>query len=178
MVQLEEVALEVDRISGREQPEHADRLVQPATTRAGVHASVHDLLSILAPGADAQNEPAWSDPGERRELTGYGQGVPECQLIDADQDRHCWVGRQGERRRHDPVEALPALETQVVSDNQEVKAGVSGPLDEPAGRLRGLPEDRVVNVETDPDHRTAARGRRSSAAMTRFWISAVPSAIR
>jgi len=53
-----------------------------------------------------------------------------------------------------------------------------GALEESSRCFRHLTEDRDVNVETDSDHSTAADERRSSAAMTRFWISAVPSAIR
>ena len=66
----------------------------------------------------------------------------------------------------------------MVSDHQEVETRFCGPLEETSRCFGSLPEDRVVNVETDSDHRMAADERRSSPAMTRFWISAVPSAIK
>ena len=86
--------------------------------------------------------------------------------------------RQRERGRNDPVEALSALEAQVVPDHLEVQPRLPGPLEETSRCFRRLPEDRVVNVKADSDQRMTADVRRSSFAMTRFWISAVPSAIR
>lgn len=44
------------------------------------------------------------------------------------------------------------MEAQMVSDYQEVEAGLSGSVDEEARRLRGQPEDRVMDGKTDPDH--------------------------
>ena len=66
----------------------------------------------------------------------------------------------------------------MVSNDQEVQARLRGPLEETSRCFRRLPEDRVVNVKADSDQRMTADVRRSSFAMTRFWISAVPSAIR
>ena len=81
--------------------------------------------------------------------------------------------RQRERGRNDPVEALSALEAQVVSDHQEVQTGLCGAPEDETRSLGVQLEDRVVDSQTNPDHRLTR-----SRAMTRFWISAVPSAIR
>ena len=81
--------------------------------------------------------------------------------------------RQGESGRDDSVKALPTVEAQMVSDHQEVQAGLGGSLDEEARRLRCQSENRVMDREADLDHRLTR-----SRAITRFWISAVPSATR
>src|SRR5205807_2074934 len=61
LVQTEEIALEVDGLPGREQAQHLDRLIEPPTARGRVDAGVGDLATVLAAGAHAERQPAWSD---------------------------------------------------------------------------------------------------------------------
>ena len=132
-MQTEEIALEVDGLPGREQAQHLDRLIEPPTARGRVDAGVGDLATVLAAGAHAERQPAWSDLGDRGELARDRERMAQRELIDADQHRQRRLGRQREGRGDDTVEALAAVEADVVTDDQEVEARAGDALQE---RLR------------------------------------------
>jgi hypothetical protein len=80
--------------------------------------------------------------------------MPESKLIDGDEDRQSGVRRQSERRRYDPIKTLSAVKADVVPYHDEIELGIRHPPDQQPRGFRRQPEDGVMDVEANPDHRS------------------------
>ena len=104
-----------------------------------VDAAGLDLVAVLTTDADAEREAARRQLGERGDLAGHRQRVPQRQEVDGRAD----ADRPSERSEcgglDEPVEALPTLERHVVPDAELVDAGRLGTVDDgPQIRRTGL----------------------------------------
>ena len=106
-------------------------------------------MAILATHTDTEREPARRQLGERGDLPGDGQRMPERQEVDggAHPDR-ARERRQG-GRLDEPVEALTALERHVIPDAQLIDAGSLGALDDGAQVRRAALEQLAGWAEPD-----------------------------
>ena len=124
---------------------------------AGVDAAGLDLVAILTTHADAEREPARCQLGERGDLAGYGQRMPQRQEVDG----RAHSDRPGQRSEggglDEAVEALPALERDVVPDAELVDAGRLRPFDDVAEIRRRTGVEQLAR-RTEPDANRRVRG--------------------
>ena len=139
-----------------------ERLVGAPAPRGGVDATRLDLVAILTTHADAEREAARGQLGERGDLTGDGQRMPQRQEVDGSAHTDCPGQRSEGGGLHQPVEALPALERDVVPDAELVDAGRFRTLDNGSQIGRSGIEQLAWGAEPDANRRA-----RSS------WVSGV-----
>ena len=182
----EELSLVVDGLTGGQRAKYLERLVQSAASRRGVHAGVRDLAAVLASDTDSEYQPGGRYLGDGRELSRRHHGVSQSREVDTDERLEGIVGGEDRRCRHQAVEARAALEADVVTGGDVVQAGAGDVVEDPSPRRRVGDEQSLVDRHPQlRSHGRRHRGRHSAAtlpiiavAMIRFWIPAVPSAIR
>ena len=174
-----------DGLARGQLPEHLERLVQPAASRRGIHAGVRDLAAVLASDTDPECQPGGRYLGDGRELSRRHHGVSQSREVDTDEHVEGVVGGEDRRCRHQAVEACAALEADVVTGGDVVQAGTGDVVEDPSPRRRVGDEQSLVDRHAQL--RSAVRDAAvtalppcpsSTVAMTRFWMPAVPSAIR
>jgi hypothetical protein len=104
--------------------------------------------------------------------------MAQREQVDADLDPEPGVRRQCQRGGDQPVEPVPAVEADVVAHADVVDPGASRFRQQPLARLQVGHQQEPVYVEAHVYHLSNATLPSSSVAITRFWISEVPSATR
>ena len=147
LLQGEEPPSVVHRLAGRQQGEHLEALVQPSAPGGGIDTAIAHLTAVLSPGADTEHDAPRPHLGQRRQLTGDDQRMPEGQLIHRDPNVELVVTSQRRRRRDHAVESGAVVKAHVVADAHMIQAAVgrSGQKGSPPRRRRL--ENRVVDVD-------------------------------
>ena len=113
-------------------------------------------MAILTTHPDPEREPARRQLGERGDLAGHRQRMPQRQQVDG----RAHADRPGQRSEggglDEPVEALPALERDVVPDAELVDAGRLRSFDNVAEIRRTCVEQLAWRAEPDANRRVHA----------------------
>ena len=170
----------VDGLAGGQAADDLERLVQPAAPGRRIHAGVGDLAAVLAADPDAEDQPPGRELRDRRQLPRRHHRVPQAREVDTDEHIEAIVGGEHGRRGDQPVESRATVEADVVAGGDVVQADAGDVVQDPppGGRVG----DQQILVDRDADIRhgshDAATFPSIAVAMMRFWIPAVPSAIR
>jgi hypothetical protein len=136
--------------------------VHAASARRRVHPADLDLVAVLAAEPDAEGESTRSELGDRRELTGDGDGVPQRQQVQADVHGQLGLGREQRGRVDQAVGTGSDEEADVITDAQVVDARVGDPTERRVLAL-GIAVGRCERVGEEPHadltHRSLRAGR-------------------
>ena len=136
-VEVEEPAVEGDRLTGQQLAHDREAFVHPLAPGRRVHPADRDLVAVLTAYPDPEDEPPGGEPGDVGELAGHQDGMAQRQQVHAGVD-----GQRGMKHRqrgglHEPVEPQRRRKAHVVAAADVVDACLARPAPGMRGRSPG-----------------------------------------
>jgi hypothetical protein len=153
LVEVEEPAVEGDRLAGEQLADDGEALVHPQAPGRRVHSADRDFAAVLAADPGSEDEPPRRELRDVGQLARHQDGMAQRQQVHAGVDRHRGVEHRQRGGLHEPVEPDAGQEADVVAAADVVDAGLRGVRQERAGRLRAEFEQPGRREHADPDGR-------------------------
>ncbi len=153
VLEVEELAVEGDRLAGQELTHDGEAFVHPQAPGCRVDAADRDFVAILATDADAEDKPSGSDPVDVGELPGHMDGMAQRQQVHAGMDRQRRMEHRKRGGLQEPVEPNARKEAHMIPAANMVDARVTQLPQEHPGSLGALLEHSERRKHANPGRR-------------------------